>query len=270
MVLSTRQMSVSCAEVEFISYPPKARSPCLKGAWHARSLQKTNAAAVSSASRVRRWLRARTLEARLSRSRLALNLHSPAAKTVPATHVGGAPPCAARTCLLRSRRRRSARSCYCTLFNNRCVLSAYSCVSQNTHRRRASAVRFSAFRLPNPTQTRRREVHGGLWPRLESCFLFAKLEPFWPNHYQPRIASLIFTRMHAYTSIDFVFNNYLSFLPMLSSNHTMAWRPPNRTCSHLVDWGRPGITREWQMIAVLQLYWSKGYMIYTNKTEWLG
>ena len=109
----------------------------------------------------------RTMEARLSRSRLALNLHLPAAQTIPATHFGGAPPCAAHTCLLRSRRRRNARSSYCTLFNNRCVLSACPCVSQNTHRRRASAVRFSAFRLPNPTQTRRRDVHGGLWPRLK-------------------------------------------------------------------------------------------------------
>ena len=89
-----------------------------------------------------------------------------------ATHVGGAPPCAARTCLLRSLRRRSARCSYCTLFNNRCVLSACSCVSQNPHRRRASAVRFSAFRLPNPTQTRRRQVHGGLWPRLNVCNLW--------------------------------------------------------------------------------------------------
>ena len=137
----------------------------LRGAWHARSLQSKYAAAASSASHVRRWRRARTSEARLLRSLLALNLHLPAAQTVPATHVGGAPPCAARTCLLRSRRRRSARGSYYTLVNNRCVLSACSCVSQNTHRRRASAVRFSAFRLPNPTQTRRREVHGVLWPR---------------------------------------------------------------------------------------------------------
>ena len=88
---------------------------CLQGAWHARSLQSKYAAAASSASRVRRWHRARTLEARLSRSRLALNLYLPATQTVPATHVGGAPPCAARSCLLRSRRRRSARSSYCTL-----------------------------------------------------------------------------------------------------------------------------------------------------------
>ena len=139
----------------------------LQGAWHARSLQSKYAVAASSASRVRRWHRARTLKVRLSRSRLALNLHLPTAQTVPATHVGGAPPCAARTCLLRSHRRRSARSSYCTLFNNRCVLSACSCVSQNTNRRRASVVRFSAFRLPNPTQTRRTKVHGGLWPRLK-------------------------------------------------------------------------------------------------------
>ena len=92
-------------------------------------------------TRIRRWHRARTLEARLSRSRLVLNLHLPAvwgAQTVPATHVGGAPPCAARTSLLRSRRRRSARSSYCTLFNNRCVLFACPCVSQNMHRRRAA------------------------------------------------------------------------------------------------------------------------------------
>ena len=143
---------------------------CLQDAWHARSLQSKYATAESSASRVRRWHRARTLEARLSRSRMPLNLHLPAAQTVPATHVGGAPTCASRTCLLRSRRRRSARSSYYTLFNNRCVLCACSCVSQNTHRRRASAVRFSAFRLPNPTQTRRREVHGGLWPRLK-CWI---------------------------------------------------------------------------------------------------
>ena len=132
---------------------------CLQGAWHARSLQSKYAAAASSASRVWQGLMKvqtfifilRTMEARLSRSRLALNLHLPAAQTVPATHVGSAPPCAAHTCLLRSRRRRNARSSYCTLFNNRCVLSACPCVSQNTHRRRASAVRFSAFRLPNPT-----------------------------------------------------------------------------------------------------------------------
>ena len=143
---------------------------CRQGAWHARSLQSKYAAAASSASRVRRWHRARTLGARLLRSRLALNLHLPAVQTVPATHVGGAPPCAARTCLLRSHRRRSACSSYCTLFNNRCVLSACPCVSQNTHWRRASGVRFSAFRLPNPTQTRRREVHGGLWPRLKALF----------------------------------------------------------------------------------------------------
>ena len=136
---------------------------CLQGAWHARSLQSKYAAAASSASRVHRWHRARTMEARL-----ALNLQLPAAQTVLATHVGGAPPCAAHTCLLRFHRRRNARSSYCTLFNNRCVLSACPCVSQNTHRRRASAVRFSAFRLPNPTQTRRRDVHGGLWPRLET------------------------------------------------------------------------------------------------------
>ena len=51
---------------------------CLQGAWHARSLQSKYAAAASSASHVRRWHLARKLEARLSRSRLALNLHLPA------------------------------------------------------------------------------------------------------------------------------------------------------------------------------------------------
>ena len=137
---------------------------CLQGAWHARSLQSKYAAVASSASHVRRWHQAPTLEVRLSSFRLALNLHLPAAQTVLVTHVGAAPPCAARTCLLRSRSIRSAHSSYYTLFNNRCVLSACSCVSQNTHRRRASAVRLSAFQLPNPTQTRHREVHGGLWP----------------------------------------------------------------------------------------------------------
>ena len=156
MVPSTMQMSVSCAEVEFILSPPKARSRASNVS--ARCVTHTFAAE-------HRLHQARTLEAWQSRSRLALNLHLPAAQTVPATHVGDAPPCAARTCLLRSRRRRSASSSYCTLFNNRCVLSACSCVSQNTHRRRASAVRFSAFRLPNPPQTRYREVHGGLRPR---------------------------------------------------------------------------------------------------------
>ena len=101
-------------------------STCLQGAWYARSLQSKYAAAASFASRVRWRHRACTLEAQLSRSRLALNLHLPATQAVPATHVGGAPPCAARTCVLRSHRRRSARSIYCTLFNNRCVLSACS------------------------------------------------------------------------------------------------------------------------------------------------
>ena len=139
---------------------------CLQGAWHTRSLQSKYAAAASSASPVRWWHQARMLEAQLSRSRMALNLHLPAGQTIPATYVGGAPPCAARTCLLHSHRRRSARSSYCTLFNNCCVLFACSRISQNTHWRHASAVRFSAFRLPNPTQTQRREVHGGLWPRL--------------------------------------------------------------------------------------------------------
>ena len=189
MVLSNRQMSVSCAEVEFIVFPPKAHSPCLQRACKvrdARSLQSKYAAAASSASGIRWWHRARILEARLSWSRLALNLHLPAAQTVPATHVGGAPSCAARTCLLRSRRRRSARSSYCTLFNNHCVPSACSCVSQNTHRRRASAVPFSAFRLLNPTQTRRREVHGGLWLRLnielhcrKNAYLTFPLQEIW-------------------------------------------------------------------------------------------
>ena len=130
---------------------------CLQGAWHARSLQSKYAAAASSASRVRRWHRARTLEARLSRSRLALNLHLPAGQTVPATHVGGAPPCAARTCLLRSRRRRGARSSYCTLFNNRCVLSACSCVSQNRTsdvRRRYGSLRFGYRILRRPAAER--------------------------------------------------------------------------------------------------------------------
>ena len=98
------------------------RPTCLQGAWHARSLQSKYAAAASSASRVRWWHWACMLEARLSMSRLALNLHLPATQTVLATHVGGAPTCTACTCLLRSCRRRSARSSYCTLFNNRCVL----------------------------------------------------------------------------------------------------------------------------------------------------
>ena len=105
---------------------PAVPPTCLRGAWHARSLQSKYAAAASSASRVHRWHRARTMEARL-----ALNLHLPAAQTVLATHVGGAPPCAAHTCLLRSRRRRNARSSYCTLFNNRCVLSACPCLSEH-------------------------------------------------------------------------------------------------------------------------------------------
>ena len=135
---------------------------CLQGAWHARSLQSKYAAAASSASRVRRWHRARTLEARLSRSRLALNLHLPAAQAVPTTHVGGAPPCAAHTCLLPSTR----DAAHAAVIAPCSITAACSCVSQNTHRWRASAVRFCAFRLPNPTQTRRREVHGGLWPRL--------------------------------------------------------------------------------------------------------
>ena len=165
MVLSTRQMSVSCAEVEFILSPPKARSPCLQRACKVRDTHvhcRASMRLLRPLRRVSRWLRARTLEARLSRSRLGLNLHLPAAQSVPATHVGGAPPCAVRTCLIRSHRRRSARSSYCTLFNNRCAFSVCSCVSQNTHRRRASAVWFTAFWLPNPTQTRRREVHGRL------------------------------------------------------------------------------------------------------------
>ena len=169
MVLSTMQMSVSCAEVEFI-IPNESTlavpATCLQGAWQARSLQSKYAAAASFASRACRRHRARTLEARLSRSQLALNLHLPAAQTISAMHVWGALLCAARTCLLLSHRRCSARTSYCTLFNNRCVLSACSCVSQNTHRRRASAVRFSVFRLPNLPQTRRREMHGGLWSRL--------------------------------------------------------------------------------------------------------
>ena len=38
MVLSTRQMSVSCAEVEFILSPPKARSPCLQRACKVREV----------------------------------------------------------------------------------------------------------------------------------------------------------------------------------------------------------------------------------------
>ena len=98
-----------------------------------------------------------------------------------AIHVGGAPPCAACTCLLHSYRRRSARSSYCTLFNNCCVLSACSCISQNTYHRRASAVRFSAFWLRNPTQTCCRDVHGGLWPRHN------RTSGMQPSHDQRRV-----------------------------------------------------------------------------------
>ena len=89
--------------------------------------------------------------------------------------------------LLHSHRRCSAHSSYCTLFNNRCLLSACSCVSQNTHLRRASAVRFSAFRLPNPTQTRHREVHGGLWPRLKSLVQEVLMNGGKPFHSGPLI-----------------------------------------------------------------------------------
>ena len=134
---------------------------CLQGAWHARSLQSKYAAAASSASRVRRWHRACTMEARLSRSRSALNLHLPAVQTVLATHIGGAPPCAARTCLLRSCRRRSARSSYCTLFNNRCMLSACSLhapASLKTRtgdvRRRYGSLRFGYWILRRPAAER--------------------------------------------------------------------------------------------------------------------
>ena len=41
MVLSTRQISVSCADVKFILSPPKARSPCLQ---RARCVTRTFAA----------------------------------------------------------------------------------------------------------------------------------------------------------------------------------------------------------------------------------
>ena len=157
-----------------LSVPPT----CLQGVWYARSLQSKYAAAASSASRVGQWHRARTLEVRLSRSWLALILHLLAVQTVPATHVGGAPPCAARTCLTRSCRRCSTRSSYCTLFNNCCLLSACSCVSQNMHQQSALAVRFSAFRLPNLMQTCSREVHGGLWPRLYCCTFHKTIELF--------------------------------------------------------------------------------------------
>ena len=169
MVLSTRQMSVSCAEVEYILSPPKARSPCLQRACKVRDTHVHWRASMRRLHPLRHTYVDGTGHAhwrhscrRLSRSRLALNLHLPVAQNVPAMHVGGAPLFAARTCLLGSRRRHSS---YCTLFNNHCVLSTCSCVSQNTHRRCASAVRFSAFRLPNPMQTWCREVHSGLWPR---------------------------------------------------------------------------------------------------------
>ena len=165
-------MSVTCAKVEFILSPPKARWPCLQRACKVHDthlLQSKYVVAASSVSCLPRWHWVRTLEARLSRSRLALNLYLPAAQTVPATHVRGAPPCAACTCLLFSCRRCSAGSSYCTLFNNPWMLSVCSCISQNMHRRRALLVRFSVFRLSNPTQTHRREVHGGLWPRFNLC-----------------------------------------------------------------------------------------------------
>ena len=141
---------------------------CLQGAWHTFAAEQVCGGCVLCVT-CTSVAPGTHIGGTLSRSRLALNLHLLAAQTVPATHVGGAPPCAARTCLLHSHRRSSARSIYCTLFNNRCVLSACSCVSQNTHQQRASAVRFSAFRLPNPPQTHHREVNGGLWPRLYWC-----------------------------------------------------------------------------------------------------
>ena len=60
-----------------LTVPPTS----LQSAWYARSLQNKYVAPASSAWRVLRWHRACTLEAWLSKSRLALNLHLSAAQT---------------------------------------------------------------------------------------------------------------------------------------------------------------------------------------------
>ena len=158
MVLSTRQMSVSCAIAteSTLAVPPRAckvRDTHVRCRASMRRLPPLRHAYVGGTGHVG----GTTVEVPAG-----IKFAFAGCPNLTGNAFGGAPPCAARTCLLRSHRRRSTRSSYCTLFNNRCVLSACTCVSQNTHRRRASAVRFSAFRLPNPTQTRRREVHGGL------------------------------------------------------------------------------------------------------------
>ena len=83
-----------------------------------------------------------------------IKFHLPAPQTVPATHVGGAPPCAARTCLLRSLRRRKAHS----LITAACSLRAPASFKTRTSdvRRRYGTLRST------PMQTQRREVHSGL------------------------------------------------------------------------------------------------------------
>ena len=166
MVLSTRQMLVSCAEVEFILSPPKARSPCLQSNCNVRDMHVCCRASMRRLRPLRR--------AYVCGTGHSLWRHGCRSPGWHCIRICRPPkPYRQRTSEVH-RPALHARVCYVPAGDaaHAAVIAhcSKSCFSQNTHRRRASGVRFSAFRLPNPTQTRRREVHGGLWPRMDVWF----------------------------------------------------------------------------------------------------
>ena len=161
-MLSTGQMSVSCVEVEFILSPTKARSLCLQRACKVRD---THIPCKASMRPLRHAYICGTGQARWRHGCRDPGWHWICICRSPKLY-------RQRTSDMH-RRALHARVCYvptgdtahAAVIAHCSITAACSCVTQKTHRRRASAVRFSAFRLPNPTQTRHREVHGGLWPR---------------------------------------------------------------------------------------------------------
>ena len=153
MVLSNRQMSVSCAEVEYILSPPKVRSPCLQRACNVRD---THVRCRASMRRLRPlWHRARMMEAQLLRSRLALNLHLATVQTVPAMHEV-------------HHRALHARVCYVPTGD-----AAHAAVIAHCSITTACSLRAPAS-LKTRTGDVRRYGYGGLWPRhnqLQSIML---------------------------------------------------------------------------------------------------
>ena len=162
-------MSVSCAELEFILSPPKARSPCLQRACKVRDTHVRCRASMRRLRSLRHAYVGGTGHARWRHGCRGPGWHLICICRQPKPYRQRTSEVHCRALYARVCYVPAGEAAHAAVIAHCSITAACSCVSQNTHRRRASAVLFSAFRLPNPTQTRRREVHGGLWPRLKMC-----------------------------------------------------------------------------------------------------